>query len=192
MRLVLGSASPRRSQILAQIGARVDDIRPADIDETPARGELPRGYCSRMAAQKLDAIPASDDELVLTADTTVALGRRILGKPQDAAEAARFLLALSGRRHSVITAVALRHGARRWARSVVTAVRMKRLSDLELNEYLASGEWEGKAGGYAIQGRAGAFIPWISGSFTGVMGLPAAETAQILRAAGLRLDEVPA
>ena len=192
MRLVLGSASPRRSQILAQIGARVDDIRPADIDETPARGELPRAYCSRMAAQKLDAIPASDDELVLTADTTVALGRRILGKPQDAAEAARFLLALSGRRHSVITAVALRHGARRWARSVVTAVRMKRLSDLELNEYLASGEWEGKAGGYAIQGRAGAFIPWISGSFTGVMGLPAAETAQILRAAGLRLDEVPA
>ncbi|NYS26628.1 septum formation protein Maf [Rhodobacteraceae bacterium 2376] len=188
MRLVLGSASPRRAQILAQIGARVDDIRPADIDETPARAELPRAYCNRMAAQKLDAITADPDDLILAADTTVALGRRILGKPQDAAEAARFLLALSGRRHSVITAVALRHGARQWSRSVVTAVRMKRLSDAELNEYLACEEWRGKAGGYAIQGRAGAFIPWISGSFTGVMGLPAAETAQILRAAGLQLD----
>ena len=192
MRFVLGSASPRRSQILAQIGARIDEVRPADIDETPAKAELPRAYCARMAAQKLDAIPAGPEELVLTADTTVALGRRILGKPKDAAEAARFLLALSGRRHSVITAVALRHGARRWSRSVVTAVKMKQLSDAELNEYLACDEWRGKAGGYAIQGRAGAFIPWISGSFTGVMGLPAAETAQILRAAGLQLDRVSA
>ena len=187
MRLILGSASPRRSQILAQIGARVDEVRPADIDETPQRGELPRAYCQRIAADKLAAIPSAQDELVLTADTTVALGRRILGKPADAGEAAAFLYKLSGRRHSVITAIAVRHAERTWMRSVVSAVRMKRLSDAEVNDYLASGEWQGKAGGYAIQGRAGAFIPWISGSFTGVMGLPAAETAAVLRAAELSL-----
>jgi len=187
MRLILGSASPRRSQILAQIGARVDETRPADIDETPYPGELPRAYCLRMATGKLAAIPSGPDELVLTADTTVALGRRILGKPRDAGEAAQFLYMLSGRRHSVITAIAARRGAESWSRCVVTAVRMKRLSDPEVNEYLACGEWQGKAGGYAIQGRAGAFIPWISGSFTGVMGLPAAETAQVLRAAGVTL-----
>jgi len=121
---------------------------------------------------------------VLCADTTVALGRRILGKPRDAGEAAAFLTALGGRRHEVITAVAVRRGDRIWTRESVSAVKMKRLSDVELNAYLMGGEWQGKAGGYAIQGAAGAFIPWISGSFTGIVGLPLAETTTLLQAAG--------
>ena len=186
MKLVLGSASPRRLELLAQIGIVPDDIRPADIDETPAPRELPRPYCARMAHEKAMGVPLGNNEIVLCADTTVALGRRILGKPADAAEAAQFLIALGGRRHSVITAVAVRSGARLWQREVVTAVKFKRLSDLELNAYLDSGEWRGKAGGYGIQGLAGALVPWISGSFTGVVGLPLAETAHLLQAAGSR------
>ena len=140
-----------------------------------------------MARQKAWAVEAEDDDIVLCADTTVALGRRILGKPQDIGEAAQFLLALSGRRHRVITAVAVRRGARIWERDVVTTVQMKRLSDEELNAYLATNDWQGKAGGYAIQGPAGALIPWIQGSFTAVVGLPLAETANLLRAAGYPL-----
>ena len=185
MRLILGSASPRRLDLLAQIGVVPDDVRPADIDETPGKRELPRPYCARMALEKVRAVPAGPDEVVLAADTTVALGRRILGKPDTAAQAAEFLLLLGGRRHSVITAVAVRAGDQVRQREVVTAVKMKRLSDRELNLYLDSGEWRGKAGGYGIQGRAGAFIPWISGSFTGVVGLPLAETAALLQAAGI-------
>jgi septum formation protein len=185
MRLVLGSASPRRLDLLAQIGVVPDAVRPAEIDEAPGKRELPRAYCARMALEKALAVPSAAGEAVLAADTTVALGRRILGKPRDAAEAAGFLLMLGGRRHTVITAVALRAGERVWRREVVTAVKMKRLSDSELNAYLDSGEWQGKAGAYGIQGRAGAFIPWISGSFTGVVGLPLAETTQILHAAGI-------
>ena len=187
MRLILGSGSPRRKELLAQIGVFADDIRPPDIDETPLKGELPRPYCQRMARQKAAAVQAGPDELVLCADTTVALGRRILGKPENAGQAAEFLLALSGRRHRVITAVALRLGGRHWLRDVVTTVQMKRLSDTELNGYLATNDWQGKAGGYAIQGPAGAFIPWINGSFTGVVGLPMAETAALLQAAGYPL-----
>ena len=184
MKLILGSASPRRKELLAQINVVPDDIRPADIDETPAKGELPRPYCARMAIEKARAVVAAPDELVLCADTTVALGRRILGKPRDMAQAAEFLVALGGRRHQVITAVALRLGDKVWERDVVTAVKFKRLSDDELNWYLHSGEWEGKAGAYGIQGAAGAFVPWISGSFSAVVGLPLAETATLLRAAG--------
>jgi septum formation protein len=187
MRLVLGSGSPRRKELLAQIGVVPDDIRAPDIDEEPRKGELPRPYCARMAIEKARAVRAGDDELVLCADTTVAMGRRILGKPRDAGEAAAFLLALSGRRHKVITAVALRLGDRVWERDVVTTVRFKHIEDEELNAYLASGEWQGKAGGYAIQGMGGAFVPWINGSFTGVVGLPLAETATLLRAAGYPL-----
>ena len=187
MRLILGSGSPRRKELLGQIGVFADDIRPPDIDETPLKGELPRPYCQRMARQKAAAVQAGPDELVLCADTTVALGRRILGKPENAGQAAEFLLALSGRRHRVITAVALRLGGRHWLRDVVTTVQMKRLSDTELNGYLATNDWQGKAGGYAIQGPAGAFIPWINGSFTGVVGLPVAETAALLQAAGYPL-----
>jgi septum formation protein len=187
LRLILGSASPRRRDLLAQIGVVPAEVCPADIDETPGKTELPRPYCARMAAEKAQAVDAAPDDLVLAADTTVALGRRILGKPATAGEAAEFLLALSGRRHTVITAVALRLGARIWEREVVTAVKFKRLSDTELNAYLASGEWRGKAGGYGIQGMAGAFVPWIGGSFSAVVGLPLAETAALLAGAGYPL-----
>jgi septum formation protein len=184
LRLILGSASPRRKELLAQMGLLPDAILPPDIDEDPRKGELPRPYAARLAREKALAVAAGDDDIVLCADTTVALGRRILGKPADAAEAAAFLALLGGRRHQVITAIAVRRGGRIWARESVSMVKMKRLSDAEMNGYLASGEWRGKAGGYAIQGLAGAFIPWISGTFSGIMGLPVAETAQLLAAAG--------
>jgi septum formation protein len=188
VRLILGSASPRRHDLLAQLGLTPDAVTPPDIDETPRKGELPRPYCARLAREKAAAVPgAGPEDVVLCADTTVALGRRILGKPADAGEAAAFLTALGGRRHQVITAVAVRRGDRVWSRESVSAVKMKRLSDAELNSYLDSGEWMGKAGGYAIQGRAGAFIPWITGSFTGIVGLPLAETAALLAAAGYPL-----
>ena len=184
MKLILGSGSPRRRELLAQIGVVVDDVRPPDIDETPLKNEQPRPYCVRLAREKALAVQANDDDIVLCGDTTVALGRRILGKPEDAGEAAQFLHMLSGRRHRVITAIALRRGDQLWQRDVVTQVKMKALSDEEVNWYLATNDWQGKAGGYGIQGPAGAFIPWISGSFTAVMGLPVAETATLLRAAG--------
>ena len=166
------------------MGLVPDLILPPDIDEDPRKGELPHPYAARLAREKALAVPAGPEDVVLCADTTVALGRRILGKPADAGEAAAFLTLLAGRRHEVITAVAVRRGDRIWARESVSAVKVKRLSDAELNGYLASGEWQGKAGGYGIQGLAGAFIPWISGSFTGIMGLPVAETAALLTAAG--------
>jgi septum formation protein len=187
-KLVLGSASPRRKELLAQLGLRPHDVRPPDIDETPKKGEMPRAYVSRMAREKAAAVPCAADEVVLCADTTVAVGRRILGKAENAAEAAEFLWALSGRRHHVLTAIAVRAGGRIWERTVDTIVKVKALSDQEINSYLASGEWQGKAGAYGIQGRFGAFIPWLQGSFTGVVGLPVAETASLLRAAGLELD----
>ncbi len=183
-RLILGSGSPRRHELLAQIGVVPDAIRAPEIDETPHRGELPRPYCQRMARQKAEAVPAGAGDLVLAADTTVALGRRILGKPADAAEARAFLAALSGRRHRVVTAVALRARGRLMERDVLTVVRMKRLSAQEIAAYLDSGDWQGKAGGYSIQGPAGAFVPWIRGSYPGVVGLPLAETAALLRGAG--------
>ncbi len=192
MAFILGSGSPRRLDLLAQLGVVPDAIRPPDIDEEPRRGELPRPYCARIAREKVKAVQADADDIVLCADTTVALGRRILGKPADAAQAAAFLRALSGRRHRVITAVALRRGDRLWERDVVSAVRMKRLSERELGSYLATGDWRGKAGAYAIQGPAAAFIPWISGSFTGIVGLPLAETAGLLQAAGFGLSPAAA
>jgi len=185
VKLILGSGSPRRLELLAQLGLVPDDVRPPDIDEDPHKGELPRPYCARIAREKAAAVTADAEDVVLCADTTVALGRRILGKPADAGQAAEFLLALSGRRHRVITSVALRRGDRVWARDVESVVRMKRLSDAELNSYLTSNDWQGKAGGYGIQGPASAFIPWISGSFTGIVGLPLAETAGLLQAAGV-------
>ncbi|GGM11804.1 nucleoside triphosphate pyrophosphatase [Pseudooceanicola nanhaiensis] len=185
MKLILGSGSPRRLELLAQLGLEPDDIRPPDIDETPHKGELPRPYCARMAREKAQAVQADASDVVLCADTTVALGRRILGKPADAGEAARFLYAMSGRRHRVITAVAVRRGDRLWERDVVTTVKMKQLSDDEVNGYLATNDWQGKAGAYGIQGPAGALIPWIQGSYTAVVGLPVAETAALLQAAGL-------
>lgn len=182
---ILGSGSPRRKQLLAQIGVEADAVRPPDIDEDPLKSELPRAYCVRIAREKAAAVDAGEKDVVLCADTTVALGRRIMGKPADVEEAAGFLRALSGRRHRVYTAVAVRCGARLWERCVESRVRMKALDASEIEWYLASGDWRGKAGGYGIQGPAGAFIPWISGSFTGIVGLPLAETAGLLRAAGV-------
>lgn len=184
VRLILGSASPRRKELLAQIGIVPDAILPPDINEDPEPRELPRPYCARIAREKALAVPCGAQDVVLCADTTVALGRRILGKPKDVGEAAEFLTALGGRRHQVITAIAVRRGDRIWERESVSVVKMKRLSDAELNAYLAGGDWQGKAGAYGIQGAAGAFIPWISGSYTGIMGLPVAETASLLAAAG--------
>ena len=187
MSFILGSGSPRRKELLAQIGVVPDDIRAPDIDETPHTAELPRPYCARMAREKAAAVPADADDIVLCADTTVALGRRILGKPDDEAEAEAFLRLMSGRRHKVITAVAVKRGDRTWERDVQSTVKMKSLSDLEIKAYLATGDWQGKAGGYGIQGPAGALIPWISGSFTAIVGLPLAETANLLIAAGYPL-----
>lgn len=184
MRLILGSGSPRRKELLAQIGLVPDAILPPDINEDPLPRELPRPYCARLAREKALAVVADADDVVLCADTTVALGRRILGKPADAGEAAAFLTLLAGRRHEVITAVAVRRGGRILTRESVSTVKMKRLSDAELNTYLASNDWQGKAGGYGIQGLAGALIPWIQGSYTGIMGLPVAETAVLLEAIG--------
>jgi len=187
MRLILGSGSPRRLELLAQIGVVPDEVRPPEVDETPHKGELPRGYCRRIARAKAEAIKITAGEVALCADTTVALGRRILGKPENAGEAAAFLYALSGRRHRVITALAVKSGDKIRQRDVVSSVRLKRLSDAEVNAYLASGDWQGKAGGYAIQGPAGAFIPWIQGSYTAIVGLPVFEAAQLLQAAGYPL-----
>ncbi len=184
MRLILGSASPRRRDLLARIGVVPDEVRGAEIDETPAKGELPRAYVDRMARAKAEAVPAGPDELVLAADTEVSVGRRILGKPLDEAEAVEFLLLLSGRRHRVTTALCLKLGERLWQRRVETRVRFKRLSDAEISAYIRAEEWRGKAGGYAIQGLAGAFIPEINGSYTNVVGLPLCETAALLQGAG--------
>ncbi len=187
LKLILGSGSPRRLELLAQLGVVPDAVRPPDIDEDARRAELPRDYVKRIAMEKLAAMVADDDTVVLCADTTVALGRRIMGKPRDAGEAAAFFYALSGRRHKVITAVAVKRGTRTWLRDVQSTVAFKELSDAEVNAYLASGDWQGKAGGYAIQGPAGAFIPWINGSYTGIVGLPLTETAGLLTAAGYPL-----
>jgi len=187
MVLVLGSGSARRLELLAQIGVTPDAVRPPDIDESALPGERPRAYCARIAREKAAATKADPDDIVLAADTTVALGRRILGKPKDESEAAEFLRALSGRRHRVITSVAVRRGTDTWHRDVEAVVQMKRLSGPELTAYLASDDWRGKAGAYAIQGPAGAFIPWIRGSFTAIVGLPLTETAGLLKTAGYPL-----
>lgn len=184
MRLILGSGSPRRRELLSVLGIVPDAVIAPDIDEDPHEAELPRRYCARIAAEKSQAIDADADDIVICADTTVALGRRILGKPADEDEARRFLDLLSGRRHRVYTGLAVKRGARTWARVVEARVRMKRLSHAERDCYLATGDWRGKAGGYSIQGPAGAFIPWISGSYTAIVGLPLAEAAQLLQAAG--------
>lgn len=184
-RLILGSASPRRLELLAQIGLHPDEVRPADIDETPARNETPRDYVGRMAREKAEALAPADDEAVLTADTTVSVGRRILGKPTDRDEAAQFMRLMSGRRHRVLTAVALRHAGRTRLRQVETLVRMRPIDSVALERYLDFGDWQGKAGAYAIQGAAAEFIPWIQGSFSAVVGLPLAETAAMLAAIGI-------
>jgi septum formation protein len=185
--LVLASASPRRLDLLARIGIRPDLVLPAAIDEAPLRHELPRQHAARLAAAKAEAVLplAPPGALVLAADTVVGVGRRILGKPADAAEARRFLALLSGRRHRVTTAVVLRRAdAPAATRQVETALAFQRLTDQQIDAYLDSGEWQGKAGGYAIQGRAEMFVRFLSGSWSNVVGLPLFETAQLLRGAG--------
>ena len=187
MRLVLASASPRRLELLARLGVTPDAVLAADIDETPRKGELPVPYAERMAAEKA-AAAAQPGSLVLAADTVVAAGRRILPKTESEAEARAALKLLSGRRHrvlSAVTAVAPDGTARH--RLSASIVGFKRLSEDELEAYLASGEWRGKAGGYAIQGRAEALVRFLSGSHSGVMGLPLYETRALLRAAGYPL-----
>jgi len=185
LKLILGSGSPRRLELLAQLGLTPDDVRAPDINEDPTHNEKPRDYVKRMAFEKAQASFCATDEVVLCADTTVAMGRNILGKPADASEAEAFLRSMSGRRHKVITAIAVKTPDMVRVKDVVTDVKMKRLSDAEIAGYLATDDWRGKAGGYAIQGPASAFIPWIAGSYSAVVGLPIAETAGLLQAAGL-------
>jgi septum formation protein len=192
LKLVLGSGSPRRKELLAQIGVSLSDVRPPNVDETPLKGELPRDYCRRVTRSKADAVVLNDGEVALVGDTAVALGRRILGKPEDRREAELFLQALSGRRHRVITAIAVRADDRVWEKDVVSLVRMKNLSQADIDAYLDTNDWQGKAGGYGIQGPAAAFVPWISGSYSAIMGLPVAETAALLQTAGFTLfKELP-
>ena len=185
MKLVLGSASPRRKELLAQIGFVPHAVRPSDIDETPLKGEAPRDYCRRMAREKAEAVTIDEGEVALCGDTTVAVGRRILGKPNGRGEAGAFLKLLSGRRHRVITAIAVKHKAGILERDVQSAVRLKVLSAKEIDAYLETGDWEGKAGGYGIQGPASAFVPWISGSYSAIVGLPLAETYTLLTSLGV-------
>ena len=187
MRLILASASPRRLDLLARIGVVPDAVIPAEIDETPLKGELPAHYACRMAAEKAAAV-AEAGALVLAADTVVAAGRRILPKTETEAEARSALALLSGRRHRVHSAVSLRDAAGTTRHKLATSIVLfKRLSRDELDAYVEAGEWTGKAGGYAIQGRAEALVRMVSGSHSGVVGLPLYETRQLLRAAGYPL-----
>ncbi len=184
--LVLASASPRRLALLRQAGIEPDAILPADLDETPRPRELPADYVRRVARDKAAAVaPQHGDAFVLAADTVVALGRRILPKAEDEATARDCLGRLSGRRHRVLGAVVVvAPDGRRAERLVTTTVTFKRLTAAEIAAYVASGEWRGKAGGYAIQGRAAAFIPRINGSYPNVVGLPLTETLALLTGLG--------
>jgi len=184
--LILASASPRRRELIARLGVTPSSVSPAEIDETPMRAELPRDYAKRIAREK--ALAVSADEYVLAGDTVVAVGRRILPKADTEASAEECLQLLSGRRHRVLSAIALKspNGEVREKLSE-TIVRFKRLSQDEIAAYLSSGEWDGKAGGYAIQGAAEGLIAWIQGSHSGVVGLPLYETRALLKAAGFEI-----
>ena len=185
-RLVLASASPRRLALLRQVGIVPDAVAPADLDEAPRPRELPADYVRRVARDKAAAVaPQQGDAFVLAADTVVALGRRILPKAEDEATARTCLRRLSGRRHRVLGAVVVvAPNGRRAERLVATTVTFKRLTAAEIAAYLASGEWRGKAGGYAIQGRAAAFVPRLNGSYPNVVGLPLTETLALLTGLG--------
>jgi septum formation protein len=196
--IYLASQSPRRAQLLGQLGVRHELLLAGPEEDAEALehvrpGESPTAYVQRVTALKLDAAVARHRRLglppapVLCADTTVAFGRAILGKPADAQDAQRMLAMLSGRTHRVLTAVALQHGKRRQAALSVSRVRFAAVEKRRIAAYVASGEAEGKAGAYAIQGRAAAFVEHISGSHSGIMGLPMFETAKLLRQAGFAL-----
>lgn len=184
--LALASASPRRLELLRQIDIEPDFVAPAALDETPDAHELPANYADRMALSKAEAVAANHpDSFILAADTVVSLGRRILPKAETREQAQACLALLSGRRHRVIGGIALlAPDGRRAQRRVTTVVQFKRLTSGEIEAYLDSREWEGKAGGYAIQGRAAALIPWIRGSYSNVVGLALAETAAMLHGLG--------
>jgi len=186
--LVLASASPRRLELLRQVGLMPDCVDPADIDEIPHRGELPPAHAIRLAQEKVQAvIPRHPGAYVLAADTVVACGRRILPKTEDEATARSCLKLLSGRRHRIHGAIAVGSpDGRLVSRRVDSQVAFKRLSETEIGAYLRTGEWQGKAGGYAIQGLAAALIRWISGSYSNVVGLPLFETTQLLAGRGYR------
>jgi septum formation protein len=188
--LVLASASPRRLELLRQVGIAPDLVDPAAIDEHSRRGELPPALARRLAAEKARSVAARHPgAFVLAADTVVACGRRALPKAEDRATAAKCLALLSGRRHRVLGGVALiAPGGRMVEQLVTTAVAFKQLSDAERDAYLAGGEWRGKAGGYAIQGRAALFVRAITGSYSNVVGLPLFETAQMLRGLGYAIE----
>jgi septum formation protein len=186
--LVLASASPRRLDLLRQIGLEPDRVDPADIDEMPRPGELPSAHVMRLAEEKARAVmPRHPGAYILAADTVVACGHRILPKAADPSTARFCLELLSGRRHRVHGGIALAGPDERLTlRRVDSQVAFKRLSEGEIAAYLCSGEWRGKAGGYAIQGRAAALIRWVSGSYSNVVGLPLFETAQLLAGRGYR------
>lgn len=182
--LILASASPRRRELLGRLGMTDFTVSAADIDESPAKAELPRVYAARMAREKALAVPGGSAH-VLAGDTVVALGRRILPKAEDEATARRCLELMSGRRHTVLSAIALASpGGVLRERMSETVVRFKPLSAAEIDAYIAGGEWHGKAGGYAIQGSAEGLVAWMAGSHSGVIGLPLFETRALLRAAG--------
>lgn len=188
-RLILASASPRRLDLLARIGVVPDAVDPADIDESPLAAEIPRLHVQRLAAAKATAVAARHpNTIILAADTVVAAGRRILPKADDEATAHKCLTLLSGRRHRVLTAVTVidTAGTARHRLSD-TIVAFKPLTAAEIAAYLDTGEWHGKAGGYAIQGRAEAFVRFLSGSHSGVVGLPLFETRALLLTAGVTL-----
>ncbi len=184
VQLILASASPRRAQLLAQARVRVDDVRPADIDESPLKGELPRALALRLATRKAQAV-AGAGAFTLAADTVVAVGRRILPKTEHWEEAFACLTLLSGRRHRVFTGYALitPEGKQR-ADVCCTVVTFKRLTKAEIDHYLASQEWQGKAGGYAIQGLAERFVKQVNGSYSNVVGLPLYEVVNLLEGNG--------
>ena len=187
--LILASSSPRRFDLLARLGIAPARIASPDINETPRKGEVPRVYALRMAEEKVVAVPRDAGEIVVAGDTTVAVGRRILPQAADADMQRGFLNLLSGRRHHVLSAVAVIDGnGRMRSRICDSIVRFKRLSADEIESYIHSGEGLGKAGGYAIQGRAEALIDWMAGSHSGVIGLPLYETRALLRASGYTLD----
>ena len=196
-RLVLASGSPRRLTLLGQIGLTPDALRPASLDETPRRGEMPRTLAARLARAKAETSrdqivddPDLADAVVLAADTVVAVGSRVLGKPEVVEQAVASLELLSGRAHKVLTGLCvISPDDRIKARIVETRVRFKRLSRREMEAYVASREWRGKAGGYAIQGLAGCFVQKIIGSYTNVVGLPLTETAGLLVAEGFPIFE---
>ena len=187
--LILASNSPRRRELLEQAGIKIGKIISPDIDEAPLGSELPKPYVQRMALAKSNSIDKCNRDFVLTADTIVTRGRRILGKPENETMAESYLRILSGCRHRVLTSVCLAYNDKLIVRTVMTTIKLKCLSEAEIKNYLSSGEWMGKAGGLAIQGKAAAFIPFISGSYTNAIGLPLTETINLLIGNGFQLDE---